>query len=187
MYTDRIGQAIEIAAICHENQYRKNPERKIPFVSHVIAVGMMLAQCGYPEDVVIAGILHDIVEDTEMTIDEIGEEFGDHVASLVEAVSEQDKSLPWEERKARFIEQLRGSSEEAKAISCCGVTHNMKTIIHSLQAGANVWQELKRGKDQQLDQFKKLLAIFKTSLNNEEVVGEYEATLERLKALGRRL
>lgn len=54
---------------------------KVPFVSHVLAVGMMLAAYGYAEDVVIAGILHDIVEDTEVTLEGIEEEFGEYVAS----------------------------------------------------------------------------------------------------------
>ncbi len=179
MYTDLIGKAIQIAAICHENQYRKNPEKKIPYISHPVAVGMMLAHYGYSEGVVIAGILHDTVEDTGMTIDRIRKEFGDVVASLVAETSEKDKSLPWEERKSQYIEHIQDASEEAKAISCCDKIHNMKSMIESIKAGGDIWQSLKRGKEQQVERFTRMLPIFRKSLK-KEMVSEYETTLKRL-------
>lgn len=182
MYIDRIGKAIEIAGICHEGQYRKNPEKKIPYIVHPVAVGMMLTHYGYPDEVVIAGILHDTVEDTGLKIAEIGKEFGDRVANLVTETSEQDKSLSWEERKSRYIEHLETASEEAKAISCCDKIHNMKSMIDSIKTGGNIWQSLKRGKEHQIDRFTRMLAIFKKSLK-KEMVDEYEATLKRLEDL----
>lgn len=179
MYTDRIGKAIEMAAICHEKQYRKNPEKKIPYIAHPVAVGMMLAHYGYPEDVVIAGILHDTVEDTEMTQDRIREEFGKKVSGLVAETSEQDKSLSWEERKSRYIEHLATASDEAKAISCCDKIYNMKSMAESVEAGGDIWRNLKRGKGQQIERFTEMSVIFKKSLK-KEMTGEYEVALKRL-------
>lgn len=180
MYSERIGKAIEIAAMLHDKQYRKNPERKIPYISHPFSVGMMLANYGYKEDVVIAGILHDTVEDTGYTLNEIREEFGTMVASLVKKTSEEDKSLPWEERKKLYMEVIKNSCVEAKAISCCDKIHNMKSIINSTSSGGNIWQNFKRGKEAQVDRFTKMLEIFKGPLC-EEMVAQYEEALNKLK------
>ncbi|RKX75279.1 MAG: phosphohydrolase [Spirochaetes bacterium] len=180
MYTDKIERAVELAAICHRNQYRKNPKRKIPYISHPIAVGLMLIKYGYPEEVVTAGILHDVVEDTALSLNELEEEFGIEVASLVEEVSELDKSLSWERRKNRYFERLKGASREAKAISCCDKIHNMRSIIRSVEEGGNIWKKLKRGKEAQLDKFRQLLIIYEESLNSA-MVEAYKSVLKRLK------
>ena len=180
MYTDRIGRAIELASACHENQYRKNPGGKIPFVAHVVSVGMMLAHHGYAEEVVIAGILHDSVEDTEMTLEGVEEEFGERVAGLVWDVSEQDKSLSWSEGKAHYVDQLSQASDEAKAISCCGVTHNMKSILGSLEDGHDIWTKLKQGREEQLQQFGRLLVVYRNSGVKSAVLKGYLEVLEAL-------
>jgi (p)ppGpp synthase/HD superfamily hydrolase len=182
MLTDRMDKAIQTAAVYHQNQYRKNPERKIPYVSHPYAVGLMLMRLGYPEDVIVAGLLHDTVEDTTLKLDEIRKEFGDRVADLVVETSEADKTLPWEERKKRYIEHLRTASREAKAISCCDKLHNMRSMISSLKAGGNIWGNLKRGKADQLARFHQMLGIFKESLE-EDLVREYDAALKELEKL----
>ena len=183
MLSERMDKAIQIAAIYHEKQYRKNPEKKLPYVSHPYAVGMMLMRLGHADDVIIAGLLHDTVEDTDLELDQIREEFGDRVSSLVADTSETDKSLPWEERKKRYIDHLRTASSEAKAISCCDKLHNMRSMLDSLKAGGNIWEEMKRGKEEQLVRFYKMLEIFKESLD-ENLVQEYEATLKELENEG---
>ena len=182
MYTERINKAIEVASICHENQYRKNPERRIPYIAHPIAVGMMLTKYGYSEEVVVAGILHDILEDTEFTENQLKSEFGEAVASLVRETSEEDKSLPWEERKARYIKHLKTASEEAKAISCCDKIHNMESMINSTNAGGDIWSSLKRGKDKQIWRFTEMMHIFGQSLQ-KEMVDEYERLLKKLQEI----
>ena len=87
----------------HMGQVRKNEPEK-PMVIHPISVGGLLEEYGYDDLVVAAGYLHDVVEDTKYTIDDIETEFGKEVASLVMSASEPDKSLPWEERKQHAIE-----------------------------------------------------------------------------------
>jgi (p)ppGpp synthase/HD superfamily hydrolase len=180
MYTDRIGKALEWAAIYHENQYRKNPTRKIPAIIHPIAVAMMLEQYGYGEDIIVAAILHDTVEDTELTLETIESEFGARVASLVKQTSEEDRTRPWEERKAKFIESLKTADDDARAISCCDKIHNMKSILSSLKIGADIWSVLTRGKEKQIERFTKMYEIFKKSVK-KEIVEKYKAVLEQIK------
>ncbi len=80
----RVKHAIEIAKIAHEGQLRKNGE---PYIIHPLAVKKILEDWGMDEDTVIAGILHDTVEDTDLRLDDIKQEFGESVAFLVDGVT----------------------------------------------------------------------------------------------------
>ncbi len=130
-------EAMEFAATAHKGQLRKFPVG-IPYISHLHAVSMILAKSGYEEDVVIAGILHDIIEDTPFTADDIKLRFGDKVLSLVLAVTEH-KSLQWVERKEKYLNQLKQSSEEAKAISAADLLSNRLSNLLGLRSGTNPW------------------------------------------------
>src|ERR1043165_5018773 len=96
---------IEVAAKAHSGQFRKGTD--IPYIAHPYAVGMILARAGCAEEMIAAGILHDTVEDTDLTLEYIKETFGERVAAIVEGCSEPDKSATWEERKRHTIEYLR--------------------------------------------------------------------------------
>ena len=76
----------------HMGQIRKSEPDK-PMIIHPISVGMLLEEYGYDESIVAAGYLHDVVEDTKYTIEDIENEFGPEIANLVMGVSEPDKSL----------------------------------------------------------------------------------------------
>lgn len=91
---NRIDFAIEFAAYAHRNQLRKGTE--IPYISHPFGVGMILLEAKCNEEVIIAGLLHDTLEDTETTEDDIHSRFGSEVLRLVQGASEPDKHLSWE-------------------------------------------------------------------------------------------
>ena len=80
----RIDRAVEIAKQAHEGQLRKTGE---PYIIHPLAVKKILEEWGMDEDTIIAGVLHDTVEDTNLTLDEIRKEFGESVAFLVDGVT----------------------------------------------------------------------------------------------------
>lgn len=82
--SDRLNHAVEVAKKAHEGQYRKTGE---PYIIHPLAVKKILEEWGMDEDTVIAGVLHDTVEDTDLTLDDIRKEFGDSVAFLVDGVT----------------------------------------------------------------------------------------------------
>ena len=103
------------------------------------------------EEVIAAGILHDTLEDTETTFEDLTEAFGVHIANLVQAASENDKSLPWEVRKQHTIDMLKDASLEEIQVIVADKYHNLKSIQNDLQFhGESIWQRLNRGKrDQQ--------------------------------------
>ena len=81
---NQIEEAIEVAAEAHHGQYRKGT--RTPYITHPYAVGLILMEVGCTEAVIIAGILHDTVEDTDLTLEFIREHFGSAIADIVEGV-----------------------------------------------------------------------------------------------------
>ncbi|MBS8264011.1 HD domain-containing protein [Mesobacillus boroniphilus] len=145
---DLIDKALQIASMAHEGQYRKNTI--IPYIAHPVAVGMILQKAGYRKEVVAAGILHDTVEDTDLTMEDIEQEFGKEIATIVEGCSEPDKSLSWEERKEHTIEFLKTASEEIRVVACADKLHNVRSIHQDVEeSGEEVWKRFRRGKKQQ--------------------------------------
>ena len=180
--SDLIDRAAEFAAVAHRDQLRKGPEASIPYVQHAYMVGLILLRAGYPEHVVAAGILHDVLEDTPVEREELVEAFGLEVADLVSSVSEQDKSLPWEVRKERYTEHLRTASDTSRAITAADKIHNVNSIIRSLERGADIWASFKRGRSAQLDRFDRLLAVLREGWNHP-LADELGRAIARLKEL----
>ena len=140
---NRVEEALEVAARAHEGQFRKGTG--IPYISHPYAVGLILMNEGCPEEVIIAGLLHDTVEDTDMTLDCIQERFGVVVATIVDGCTE-DKSLRWRERKSEQIESLRIASPEICIVTCADKLHNIRTVISEYdEIGDNVWDRFHGG------------------------------------------
>src|SRR5690625_166714 len=104
-----INQAIYFATKAHEGQVRKVSQS--PFIFHPLAVGCILNDAGADEDAIIAGILHDTVEDTDVTLNDIKETFGENIANLVDGCSE-NKTLSWEQRKQQTIDDLQIACEK---------------------------------------------------------------------------
>lgn len=135
---NQIEHALEIAAKAHQGQYRKGTDT--PYISHPYAVGLLLTAAGCREAVIIAGILHDTVEDTPLTLDFIRAEFGEEIAHIVDGCSE-NKRLRWRARKTECIEALKTASMEVCLVTCADKLHNLRTIISEYeQIGDAVWE-----------------------------------------------
>ncbi|MFD0828208.1 HD domain-containing protein [Neobacillus sp. M.A.Huq-85] len=143
-----VEKALQTASKAHEGQYRKLTD--IPYITHPVAVGMLLMKAGYLDDVVAAGILHDTVEDTGLTLEVLKRKFGEKIAEIVSGCSEPDKSLSWEKRKEHTIEFLKTASKEIRAVACADKLHNIRSIRNDYeQVGEEVWKRFKRGREKQ--------------------------------------
>ncbi|MEK3889367.1 HD domain-containing protein [Bacillus sp. FSL K6-3431] len=143
-----IEKATQFAAVKHEGQYRK--ATNIPYITHPFAVGMILQQAGYSEEVVAAGLLHDTIEDTDTTEEELLQEFGEKVLNLVMAATEQDRSLSWEDRKQATINGLALKTPEQIAVVVADKIHNVCSIRTDIDKnGEEVWSRFNRGKQEQ--------------------------------------
>lgn len=173
-------RSISFAAKAHETQYRKATD--IPYIAHPYTVGMLLKEAGCKDEVVAAGILHDVVEDSECTLDQIEVEFGAVVANIVKGCSEPDKSLPWEARKEHTITFLKQASLEVKLVACADKLHNLMSTYHAILAdGELVWDRFKRGKEQQEWYYRNVLASIKENLDQEyPLVKELESHVKKV-------
>jgi len=154
-----LDAAIELAVRAHANQFRNNTD--IPYIVHPIAVAMDLCRRKYAEELVIAGILHDTVEDSDVTLAEIRDKFGERVAAIVDGCSESDKSVPWEERKQHTLVYLKTAPLDVRIVACADKLHNISTIIHDHKTiGAAVWKRFKRGREQQEWYYRGLVESF---------------------------
>lgn len=124
----RLLQALDFAAERHSAQRRKGPDAA-PYVNHLIEVAMLVANVAAVEDVevLIAAVLHDVLEDTPTAADEISQRFGDRVAELVQALSE-DKSLPRQRRRELTLQELPARGVEIKIIKLADLSSNIKLL-----------------------------------------------------------
>jgi len=121
-------RALDFAAKRHSAQRRKGPGGA-PYVNHLVEVALLLSTVGGIRDLdtLIAAILHDVVEDTPTTLDEVTERFGSRVHELVETLSD-DKSLPKAERKRKVLEHLVSADESVKVIKLADLCSNIESV-----------------------------------------------------------
>ncbi len=159
MSSQKVFEAIEFAARAHWGQYRKGT--MIPYIVHPINVGRILVEFSCPETIIVAGILHDTVEDTPVTLGEIREKFGEHVASFVAKCSEEDKSDTWEKRKLHTIKSLETASFEVLLLSLADKLDNIRSIRRAQdREGNKVWSRFNRPKENQAWYYSSLVDVF---------------------------
>ncbi len=134
IYTSRIQKAINLAIKTHElDQKQKRKGKDVPYITHPLSVGLILANTGATEDVVVAGILHDTIEDSvtehKVTKEMITDMFGQRVSDLVLSVTEQDKSLSWVERKAEALEHIKTFSNDSLLLKSADIISNTSELI----------------------------------------------------------
>lgn len=143
-----IDYAIYFATKAHNGQKRKT-EQDVDMIFHPFTVSMILQRAGANTNCVIAGILHDVVEDTKYTLEDIKEQFGIQIANIVDEVSE-NKSLPWKERKIEAINKIKTASIEGKLVECADKISNLETLYNLYQEeGEEVWKNFNKPKEEQ--------------------------------------
>ena len=130
-----VAQAADYAARQHIAQRRKG-ERAEPYINHLTEVAALLAEATAGEDVVLlmGGLLHDTLEDTDATYEDLEQRFGPEVAALVAEVTD-DKSLPKEERKRLQIDKTPSKSRRAKLLKIADKTSNLRSMVNSPPKG----------------------------------------------------
>lgn len=134
IYNLRIKNAIRFSIKTHEvYQKQKRKGKDIAYVTHPMTVGIILAAAGAKEDVIIAGILHDTIEDSvaEKKVDKkmLAERFGIKVAKIVESVSEDNKMLSWEKRKEKARQNIKEFNHDSLLVKSADVLSNVTELI----------------------------------------------------------
>jgi len=174
-----VEKAIIFAAKAHKDQTRKSTD--IPYITHPYSVGMLLQKIKCSEEVIAAGILHDTLEDTSATYEDLLEQFGANVAHLVLAATETNKSLPWEERKQQTIAKLKESSLEEIQIIVADKLHNLRTIREDIKAsGDRIWERFNRGKQEQRWYYTSIVKELAPRRKESKLIRELEKEVKKV-------
>lgn len=180
IYTDKIERAIDLAVVSHRGQIRKaEPD---PYIIHPLSVALILAMAGADEDTVCAGILHDVVEDTHTTLAEIEEKFGKHVAGMVNDVTEQDKSLLWEERKRQSVEHIKHMPNDSMLVKSADLVYNMRDTLHNyVIRGEDAYRIFKAPKEKVLLNYSMHIAELGKAWPGNPLLPELKDTMLKLQ------
>lgn len=184
MYTYRIEQAIRAAAILHKDQLRRG-SMPFPFVTHLMATAFTLIDYTTDEDVIIAALLHDTIEDTDYTIEELQEDFGGRVRDMVETLTEPqpatDNSMTWKERKLIYARQLKKGSEEALLIAAADKIHNFRTTVEDYaDAHERFFQDFGKNFDDRIEVYQTIANVINSRLRSP-IVNEFNHVFEQYK------
>ncbi len=122
-----VRTALEKARTAHEGQVR-NGSGGMPYIEHPMRVAALLDENGYRDEVLAAALLHDVIEDSETGLDELREEFGEEVAGLVGALTDDESIDSYRERKAEHRERVAAADGEALAIYGADKLTNSRTL-----------------------------------------------------------
>ncbi|HEX8947034.1 MAG TPA: HD domain-containing protein [Candidatus Paceibacterota bacterium] len=175
-----VEKALVLALKAHEGQTRK--EASTPYIVHPVRVAILLARYGFDDVIVAAGLVHDVVEDTSVSLEDVRRELGEEVAALVAPVT-HDESLPWEERKKAYIESVHAASEGAKAVSVADKIANAESLLAAhAREGSAVWRHFNAGKEKKLWFEESMLTMLQESWQHP-LVGAYAQAVQEMKAL----
>lgn len=141
--TPSLTETINWVSKIHDQQYRKGTD--LPYISHVYGVASLLMTYENAKvSIIKAALLHDTVEDTDITLDDIKEKFGETVASYVDLLSE-DKSKSWEERKQFAINHLKKMPQEVKWIKLADKINSLEMMQSEIISSGIDWDKFNRG------------------------------------------
>jgi (p)ppGpp synthase/HD superfamily hydrolase len=181
-----LQKAILFATAVHVGQTRKG-KSEVPYITHPLAVALILARVGASEDVITAGILHDTVEDShgKVAVADISREFGDAVAKLVDYVTEKDHDLlSWEERKSTARAHIADMSHDALLLKSADILYNLRDLLADLEeTGEEVWLRFNAPKEKQIEHHMKLAVVLSKVWPENPLLSEVQTAVGWLKSL----
>ncbi len=183
MLDQRFLDGLAYATQLHVRQARKGT--RVPYVAHLLGVASIVLVEGGDEDMAIAALLHDAVEDQggKPTLREIERRFGKRVARLVEACTDADSfpKPPWQDRKERYIAAIRHEPADARLISAADKLHNARDILADYrQHGEEVWKRFRGGREGTLWYYRALVDAFRAAGGNR-LVDELDRVVTELE------
>ena len=144
----RFQKAFTFAAEKHARQTRK--ASTIPYLAHLIGVASLVIEAGGDEDLAIAALLHDVVEDCggAPMLKEVQRRFGKRVARIVDGCTDADSypKPPWKQRKDQYIARLKNEDADTRLVSAADKLNNIRSILSDYRAiGESVWSRFNGG------------------------------------------
>ncbi|OHA33727.1 MAG: hypothetical protein A2928_02000 [Candidatus Taylorbacteria bacterium RIFCSPLOWO2_01_FULL_45_15b] len=149
IFSEKIKKALRFSIKTHEvYQKQKRKGKDIPYITHPLIVGIILSRAEASEDVIIAGILHDTIEDCcpekRVTYKMIADRFGERVAMLVDSVTEKNFAVSWDQRKKEAVEHIATYSHESILVKSADLISNTSDILEDYaDEGAKTFERFK--------------------------------------------
>jgi (p)ppGpp synthase/HD superfamily hydrolase len=193
-YSDRINHALAFAAKHHDRQVRKGT--RLPYVTHPANVAIILTHYDRDEDTVVAGILHDVVEDCvrerytrDMLEQRIGEKFGHDVLEAVLAVTQRATDdhgveMSSDERKTDYLERLAQANERARWVCAADQVHNGNSILADLRRTIDpdtVWRRFSSGREGTIRWYRRVYERLRELAFDTPIMDELRSVAEELE------
>lgn len=179
--SSRLMRGIATASRAHDGHYRKGSG--LPYISHPMSVMLIAASVTNDEDVLLAALFHDILEDVPENYSraEMEDEFGPRVVEIVEGVT-KDSSLPsWQERADAYLEQLSHGSEESVIVAAADKFHNLSQTLEDLDRdGHALWDRFRSTPSQQLWWYTSVRNVIAERLPDMPLLADLSVLIERL-------
>lgn len=187
--TERFDNALQFAHGVHRSQIRK--DTTIPYVSHLLSVAGLVLESGGDEDLAIAALLHDAVEDAEdmsgeEMSDRIRAKFGDRVADIVDGCSDAKSSPggskpPWRSRKVAYLEHLRSAPHDVLRVSIADKVHNARSIATDQDRfGEKLWDRFSSTSEESRWYYTSLRDIYKERISDSYLIKELDIAIARI-------
>ena len=191
MVGSRFVRAVDLASEWHAGQKRKGTE--VPYIAHLLGVASLVLEAGGDEELAIAALLHDAVEDQggQETLKEIRRRYGKRVARIVAACSDTDQlpKPPWRERKEAFVRRLRTEPYSVRLVVAADKLHNVRDVLSSYRfQGEDLWSHFNGRRDGILWYYRAvvdaLVGAAKPGENRlQAIIDEIDRTLAALQQL----
>jgi (p)ppGpp synthase/HD superfamily hydrolase len=181
----RFLRAFAFAAEKHKHQTRK--ASTIPYIAHLMGVASLVLEAGGDEDLAIAALLHDVVEDCggAPMLQEIRHKFGERVAKVVDGCTDADTypKPPWRERKENYVRHLKKADADTRLVSAADKLNNVRSILSDYRAiGESVWSRFNGGREGTLWYYRTLRDVFLRHKPNR-ITRELELAVSELEGL----
>jgi (p)ppGpp synthase/HD superfamily hydrolase len=192
MVGDRFVAAVERACDWHLGQVRKGTN--IPYVAHLLAVASLVLEAEGDEELAIAAMLHDAIEDQPdfVTSEGIAEQFGERVADIVVQCSVREHGVEgtadnWRARKEAYVEHLKSAPPDVLLVSGADKLHNARSILRDLEQGVDVWSRFNNTEPaEQLWYYRELVNVFSNRIEGPRwLPEEFRRTVDQIAALSR--
>jgi (p)ppGpp synthase/HD superfamily hydrolase len=180
----RFLRAFEFAAEKHAGQTRK--ASMIPYIAHLMGVASLVLEFGGDEDLAIAALLHDVVEDCggAPMLKDVRRRFGTRVAKIVDGCTDSDTypKPPWRERKEAYIRHLKSADAETRLVSAADKLNNVRSILSDYrEVGEGIWSRFNGGREGTLWYYRALTEEFRRGKPNR-LIRELELAVKELEA-----
>lgn len=162
LFSPLVERAMRVAARCHRLQTRKASD--LPYLTHPASVALLLTKAGITDDEILAAaLLHDVVEDTDCSLEALAAEFPPKVIEFVAALTERKRDdsgqqRSWPDRKTEHLEHIAAASWEARAITLADKLHNLGSMLADLDSGTDLWSRFNAPPDRVLWYHREMVA-----------------------------